>query len=99
VSDSTNLPEQGPIEPTPKPKAFLDKAFLQALRIHLSRIIGPMAEILLEDGLAELNLDPRRMTVDQAAELVNHLALEIPDEKSRLGFKKAMIPILNTASS
>jgi uncharacterized protein YhaN len=90
---------QGLIEPVEKNASILDMAFTRAVRLNLSRAIGPMAEILLEDILADLNLNPSRMTLDQAAELVNHLALEIPDEKTRLQFKRAMIPILNKATS
>jgi hypothetical protein len=33
--------------------------------------------------------------VNQAAELISNLSLEIPDEKSRLEFKKSMLVILN----
>jgi hypothetical protein len=90
---------QGLIEPAPKSTIVLDRAFIQAVQLNLSRAIGPMAGILLEDNLADLNLNASRMTLDQAAELVNHLALEIPDEKIRLQFKKSMIPVLNKAIS
>jgi hypothetical protein len=54
-----------------------------------------MAQIVLEDTVAEMHLDPSEIPVDQAADLINHLALEIPDEETRIQFKKAMIPIIN----
>jgi len=33
--------------------------------------------------------------LDQAAELIHHLALEIPDEENRIQFRKALIPLIN----
>jgi hypothetical protein len=45
--------------------------------------------------VAEMNLDSSGISVDQAAGLIHHLALEIPDEATRIQFKKAMIPIIN----
>jgi len=89
------LLEQGLIETAPKKAPHLDKTFLHTVRLNLSRAIGPMAQIVLEDTVAEMHLDPSGIPVDQAADLINHLALEIPDEGTRIQFKKAMIPIIN----
>jgi hypothetical protein len=54
-----------------------------------------MSEILMEDVLAEMGLDAARIPVAQAAEIINRIALEIPDDAGRIEFKKSMIPILN----
>jgi hypothetical protein len=54
-----------------------------------------MAEILMEDVIMEMGLSPSHIPADQAAEMINRLALEIPDEPSQIQFKKSMIPILN----
>jgi hypothetical protein len=67
------------------------------MRLNLSRVIGPMAEILIDDVMAEMSLNPSHIPADQAAEIINRLALEIPDEASQIQFKKSMIPILNKA--
>ena len=74
---------------------MLDQSFMETLRIHLSRAIGPMAEILIEDMAAEMEIDPVAIPVNQAAELIAHLALEIPDEENQIQFKKSMLAILN----
>jgi hypothetical protein len=87
--------EQGLIEPVKKDVPFLDPVFLQALKINLSRAIGPMAAILIEDVLTEMNLRTFEIPVNQAAELITALSLEIPDEKNRIEFKKSMLAILN----
>ena len=91
----SKLLDQGLIEPVQKDIPVLDQSFIQTLRINLSRAIGPMAEILIEDMAAEMEIDPTAIPVNQAAELIAHLSLEIPDEKDRIEFKKSMLAILN----
>jgi len=91
----SKLLEQRLIEPVLKDILVLDKPFLETLRINLSRAIGPMAEILIEDLAAEMELNPSAIPVNQAAELIAQLSLEIPDEKNRMEFKQTMMVILN----
>jgi hypothetical protein len=95
----SKLLQQGLIEPVQKDIPVLDETFLHALRINLSRAIGPMAEILIDDGAAELELTPSAIPVHQAAELITNLSLEIPDEESRIQFKRSMLAILNKIRS
>jgi DNA-binding IclR family transcriptional regulator len=89
-----SLLEQGLIEPVQHDTPPLDHIFLHAMRLNLSRVIGPMAEILIDDVMAEMGLNPSHISVDQAAEIINRLALEIPDEPGQIRFKKSMIPLL-----
>jgi len=91
----SKLLDQGLIEPVQKDIPVLDQSFIQTLRINLSRAIGPMAEILIEDMAAEMEIDPTAIPVNQAAELIAHLSLEIPDEDNQMQFKKSMLTILN----
>ena len=91
----SKLLDQRLIEPVKKDVPYLDHVFLEALRINLSKVIGPMAEILIEDVVAEMELKTSEIPVNQAAELINNLSLEIPDEKDRIEFKKSMLRILN----
>jgi len=91
----SRLLKQGLVAPVKKDVPVLDKTFVEALRINLSRAIGPMAEILIEDVSADMDLDSAGIPINQAAELITNLALEIPDENQRIQFKKAMIQILN----
>ena len=92
------LLEQGLIESVRRQAPVLGRAFIQLLTLNLARAIGPIAQIVIADGLAEMRLDPAGIPVDQAAELVNRVALEIPDGPNRALFKKAMIPIINQAT-
>ena len=95
----SKLLEQGLIEPVQKDIPVLDESFLESLRINLSKAIGPMAEILIADVADEMELDPVRIPVNHAAELITHLSLEVPDEENQMQFKKAMITILNKIQS
>ena len=91
----SKLINQGLIEPVQKDIPVLDQSFIKTLRINLSRAIGPMAEILIEDQADEMQVDPTAIPVNQAAELIAHLSLEVPDEENRMQFKKSMLAILN----
>jgi hypothetical protein len=73
----SKLLEQGLIEPVKKDITYLDRVFLEALRINLSKVIGPMAEILIEDVVTEMNLKSSEIPINQAAELTE-LALKNP---------------------
>lgn len=91
----SKLLQQGLIEPVKKDLPVLDKIFLQALKINLSKAIGPMAEILIEEVVSEMELTAPEIPVPQAAELITTLSHEIPDDEKRIDFKKSMIDILN----
>jgi hypothetical protein len=82
------------IEPIRKDIPHLKNGFLEALRINLSRAVGPMAQILVEDALSDMKLSSGAIPKNQAAELIAALALEIPDEEGRMQFKKAMLELM-----
>lgn len=91
----SKLLQQGLIEPVKKDLPVLDKIFLQALKINLSKTIGPMAVILIEEVALDMELTAPEIPVHQAAELITALSHEIPDEIKRIEFKKSMMDILN----
>jgi hypothetical protein len=91
----SKLLKQGLIEPVKKDLPVLDKIFLQALKINLSKTIGPMAAILIEEVVSDMELTAPEIPVHQAAELITSLSHEIPDEIKRIEFKKSMMDILN----
>ena len=95
----SRLLEQGLIEPLKKNIVTLDNTFLKSLRINLSGAIGPMAEILIEELAADMELNPSEIPVNQAAELIAQLSLEIPNEEIRMQFKKSMLAVLNKNKS
>jgi hypothetical protein len=91
----SKLLQQGLIAPVKKDLPVLDKIFLQALKINLSKTIGPMAVILIEEVVLDMELTAPEIPVHQAAELITALSHEIPDEIKRIEFKKSMMDILN----
>ena len=93
------LLRQGLIEPVKKDLPVLDRIFLQALKINLSKVIGPMSEILIEEVVSQMELNSPGIPMDQAAELIATLSHEIPDEEKRIEFKKSMMDILNKKRS
>ena len=95
----SKLLKQGLIEPVQKKLMVLDKSFLEMLRVNLSKAIGPIAEILIEDVAEEMQLEPSAIPINQAAELITQLSLEVPDEENQIQFKKSMIAILNKIRS
>jgi hypothetical protein len=90
----SKLLELNLIEPVREKGTYLDEGFLQSLKNNLSRAVGPMAEILIEDVAADLNLSTREIPHEQAAEFIGSLAMEIPDEESSVQFKKAMLELI-----
>ncbi len=91
----SKLLDQGLIEPVKKDISYLDHLFLEALRINLSKAVGPIAEILIADVVEDMNLKTSEIPTNQASKLINNLSLEIPEEKNRIEFKKSMLAILN----
>jgi hypothetical protein len=53
-----------------------------------------MAEILIADVREQMDLDSAEIPVNQAAELITQLSLEIPDGENQIQFKKSMLAIL-----
>ncbi|MFZ0242408.1 MAG: hypothetical protein WAL90_12245 [Desulfobacterales bacterium] len=82
------------IEPVRKDIPCLGNNFLEGLKLNLSRSVGPMAQILIEDVLLDMKLSPEAIPKNQAAELIGALAMEIPDEDGRIQFKKAMLELM-----
>ena len=82
------------IEPVEKRNRFLSKKFLEDLRLNLSQAIGPMAQILIEDTVAEMELKMSEIPEHQAAELISNIAREVPEENNQIEFKKTMIEIM-----
>jgi len=82
------------IEPVEKKNRFLSKKFLEDLRLNLSQAIGPMAKILIEDTVAEMELKMSEIPGHQVAELISNIAREVPEENNQIEFKKTMIEIM-----
>jgi len=65
--------------------------FYPFLTDQLSKAMGPMAEILLEDLLQEMALERESIPLTRAAELVDALAREIPRNEKRAAFQQVLL--------
>ena len=70
---------------------ILNGELFEYLTAQLYSATGPIAEALLEDVAAEMGTLVEKIPYYRAAEFVDYLSREIPDEEKRLSFKQAMI--------
>ena len=71
--------------------AFAGREFIETLRIHFIKAIGPLGSFLLEEALPVDLQSINALSAGDASELVLRLSNEIPDPGQRKAFKKAMI--------
>lgn len=76
--------------------ACLPATFAQSLEDELSQAVGPIAGIIIEDELADMNLAVDRIPVALAAELINRLAGQVPRAEKRTMFQRNMLEALKT---
>jgi len=69
----------------------LDQDFLDFLISEMSMAIGPLGEVVVEDGLEDLGFNKSNFPTQRAAELVNLLAEEIQRDEKRNEFKQNMV--------
>ena len=70
---------------------YVDQKFFDFLKAELSAAVGPIAEILIEDGIKDLGHSIDAFPVYKAAELVELLAQDIQKEDRRLSFQQKMV--------
>lgn len=74
---------------------MLDKDFFEYLNAQLSLATGPIARVLIEDAVADLEHTLARFPSHRAAELVDILSKQIQRDKQRVEFKQNMIKKIN----
>ncbi len=79
------------IEPIESAAAWVDRDFIDYLVAELSIAIGPLAEVLVEDGVEDLGCTLRTLATHRAAALINLLSQEIQREEKRAEFKQRMV--------
>ena len=82
------------IEPAASAISVVDSDFLNRLKKELSLAIGPLAEIVMEDGAGDLGHDLSRFPSQKAAELVELIGREIKREDKRVVFVQNMVSII-----
>ena len=69
----------------------IDHDFMRYLISEMSIAIGPLGEVIVEDGLEDLGFNQTNFPTHRAAELINLLAQEIQREEKRTEFKQNMV--------
>lgn len=70
---------------------YLDRAFIEFLITKLSKAVGPMGEIVIEDIMDEMGLQIDRIPVDAASDFVRNIAREIPQKENRILFEDVVL--------
>ena len=73
---------------------FVDKQTLDILTQNLSRAIGPVADILVEDAISDLGFSLSSLPNHKLEQLVDHLAREIGDVESSERFKSSIAHLI-----
>jgi hypothetical protein len=79
------------IVPAGRQVSLLPPAFANDLFQALALAVGPVARLLLEDTIADLGLDLKRIPQDQAPRLVERLAADISRAEKKTAFEKQML--------
>jgi hypothetical protein len=79
------------IEIIKKDIQFVDQDFTSFLISEMSLAIGPLGEVIVEDGIEDLGYSKTTFPANRAAELINLLAQEIQRDEKRTEFKQSMV--------
>ena len=85
------LIEYGVIEELKETVAMLDPQFYGYVSGYLSRIAGPIAQVMVEDAILEIGDGSSEIPKDRAGALIEMLGRQIPDESQRVAFIKNML--------
>jgi hypothetical protein len=79
------------VERIEKTVSIVDQEFFDFLVFRMSLAVGPLGEIIVEDGLEDLGFNRDNFPSFRTAELVNHLSREIQREEKCHEFKQVML--------
>jgi hypothetical protein len=82
------------IEPVHSELSFLDSDFVDRLKKELSLVVGPLAEIVIEDAAGDLGHNLLSFPTPRAAELVELIGREIKRQEKRIQFLQNMVHII-----
>jgi len=80
--------------PVRSPKRIVGKVFFELVQRELMWVMGPMAPVVIDDHVTEMDEKTSAFPRDRAAELIEGISLEISDEGKRVGFQKRMLEVL-----
>jgi hypothetical protein len=78
-------------EPAKDAVPTLGRDFFNYLSAELSRAMGPIADVVIEDEISEMGENQSKFPAHRAAELVDMLARQILREERKVAFQQAMV--------
>lgn len=91
-----HLVRLGIIELTANKVQIVSWEFMQYLSERLSKEVGPMADILIEDTTESLGYHSTQLPTYKLQELVNLLSMEIEDVENASIFRKDMMALMRS---
>ena len=82
----SKLLEYGLIEEVQENIQLLDYEFFGYTSRQLSKITGPIAQVMVEDAVKEISAGTYKVPIGRASEFIDMLGRQIPDEKRRSEF-------------
>lgn len=79
------------VQPVKRQVKVLEPDFLEALEKELALAIGPIAEVVIEDAIADLGHSLDMFPAEQAAELIDYISQEIQRDDRRNTFRQNMV--------
>jgi hypothetical protein len=80
-----------PLQPA---KRTVGKTFFDKVQEELTQIMGPIAPVVIEDNVSEMEEKVSAFPRDRAAELVERISSEISNEGKRVDYQKLMLDVL-----
>lgn len=88
------LLELGLIENVVKSGRYLDITFYNIMSKNLIHALGPFAEYVLEDIMADMSLSSDNIPIHRAADLIGRVGEQIPDHETRIRFEDFLLKII-----
>jgi len=89
----TKVKAPGPAIP---PELTVDGTFFAQIEHELTKVMGPVATLIIDDEVAALGADKDSFPRDRVAELVKKVGSEITDEDKRASFQQIMLEAIGT---
>jgi hypothetical protein len=82
--------------PATAPELTVDGTFFAQMEHELTKILGPIATMIMDDEVAALGAAADSFPRDRVAELVEKTSAEITDEGKRASFQQTMLEAIET---
>ncbi len=73
---------------------YAETSFFETLEKVLMSIIGPVATFVIDDMIADMEMEKSKFPVERIAELIELISDEISDEKKKIAFQSDMLQYL-----